>query len=63
MFGSEVPIQAQNVDMWGTPQRSWVAVPKAARRMKPVRIEGEPREAQGEQSWREKAAPQALTPT
>jgi len=40
-----------------------VAIPKAARRMKPVRIEGEPREAQGEQSWREKAAPQALTPT
>ena len=37
--------------------------PLGARKMKPVQIEGEPREAQGEQSWREKAAPQALTPT
>ena len=33
-----------------------MAVPKAARRMKPVRIEGEPREAQGEQSWRGKSS-------
>ena len=30
---------------------------------KPVQIEGEPGEAQGEQSWREKAAPQALIRT